>query len=72
MTNEEYEEAKYLGLYAYADEDAVIMHKEDFKFNEYYAKAYEQCFFWGLYFEFDHYTQFISNHYIHCANGCGE
>lgn len=72
MTNEEYEEAKYLGLYAYADEDAVIMHKEDFKFNEYYAKAYEQCFFWGLNFEFLHYEKFISNHFIHCANGCGE
>ena len=72
MTNEEYEELKYLGLYAYADEDAVIMHKEDFKFNEYYAKAYEQCFFWGLCFEFDHYVQFVSNHFIHCANGCGE
>ena len=72
MTNDEYEEAKYLGLYSYANESAVIMHKEDFKFNEYYAKAYEQCFFWGLYFEFDHYTQFISNHFIHCANGCGE
>ena len=72
MTNDEYESAKYLGLYSYANESAVIMHKEDFKFNEYYAKAYEQCFFWGLYFEFDHYTQFISNHFIHCANGCGE
>ena len=72
MTNEEYEEAKYLGLYTYADEDAVIMYKEDFKFNECYAKAYEQCFSWGLYVEFDHYTRFVSNHFIHCANGCGE
>lgn len=53
-------------------ENVDILSKEDFELTEYYAKLVEYSCFWGLYFEFDHCAQFISDDYIHCAVGCNK
>ena len=51
--------------------DKVIsLSEDDFEYNEYWAKVIEQSSFWGLYFSYGHYMQYISKDYVHSSIGC--